>query len=364
MNEFLKLEEKLNGFLNMGVPFYDIKIMKDGKCVYRNMDGYKDENNKIKPNGKELYNIYSCSKLITCTAALQLCEKGKFKPDDELYKYLPEFENMSVLTKDGVRPAKNKITIRQLFAMTAGLSYNLNSPKIELCKKETEGKCPTRVAMKYIAKEPLLFEPGYRWEYSLCHDVLAALVETVTGEKFGKYVKENIFDVANMKNSFFSFPENERFKLCNQYKYNKNTGRMDRTGKANSYILGSEYECGGAGCVSTVDDYVLFLEALRTNQLLKSETVDMISTNQLTKEQMNMPTYSIAGKRGYGLGQECPAENENRRDFGWGSAAGAHYFIDRRLNITACLMTHVLDFDDYMAVKGEIVPIIQKIFKK
>ena len=102
-----------------------------------------------------------------------------------------------------VRPAKNKITIRQLFTMTAGFSYDLNSPSLKKCREETDGKCPTRIAMKYPAKEPLLFEPGYRLEYNQCHDVLAALVQVLSGMRFGEYVKKNIFDVCGMKNSAF-----------------------------------------------------------------------------------------------------------------------------------------------------------------
>lgn len=79
--------------------------------------------------GKELYNIYSCSKLITCVATLQLFEKGLFKLDDELYSYMPEFENMTVISGGKTVPVKNKITVRQLFTMTAGFSYDLNSPR-------------------------------------------------------------------------------------------------------------------------------------------------------------------------------------------------------------------------------------------
>ena len=78
--------------------------------------------------------------------------------------------------------------------MTAGFSYDIHTPQLEKARIETQGKCPTREVMKYLAKEPLLFEPGERWEYSLCHDVLAALVEAVSGEKFENYVKKNIFD--------------------------------------------------------------------------------------------------------------------------------------------------------------------------
>lgn len=358
--DFTNLTKTLDGFLEMGIPFYDCIVMKDGKCVYRHANGYTDINKKTEVTGKELYNIYSCSKLITCVAALQLYEKGQLGLDDDLYKYLPEFENMTVRSDNGIIPAKNKITIRQLFTMTAGFSYDLNSPMLEKCRRETNGKCPTREAMKYLAKEPLLFEPGYRWEYSLCHDVLAAVVEVVSGMKFGEYVKKNIFDVCSMSSSTF-LPDNKD-KIINQYCYDKNTDSVAECSKSNSFRIGTEYESGGAGCVSTVDDYIKFLEAIRTNKILKSETVTLMSTNQLTKEQMAMPTYWVKGNRGYGLGQQCPSEDSIRPDFGWGGAAGAYYFVDRKNNITTYLGIHVLGYDKFQDARRFITEIVQGIF--
>ena len=94
---FEELTKTMDGFItDFGIPFYDCIVMKDGECVYCHANGYTDPDKKITVNGKEFYNIYSCSKLITCVAALQLYEKGLFDLDDELYKYMPEFENMNV----------------------------------------------------------------------------------------------------------------------------------------------------------------------------------------------------------------------------------------------------------------------------
>lgn len=361
MQKFQKLTEKLDGFLEMGVPFYDCIVMKDGKCVYRHSNGYTDTEKKTPVSGKELYNIYSCSKLITCVAALQLYEKGLFDVEDELCEYMQEFENMTVWNGRAV-PAKNKITIKHLFTMTAGFNYNLDSAMIRKCREDTKGKCPTLKMMEYLAKEPLIFEPGYRWEYSLCHDVLATLVEVVSGMKFGEYVKKNIFDVCGAEHSAFSLPDSELDRLCTQYKYNSETGTAEICPKANGYKLGTEYESGGAGCISTVEDYIKFLEAVRTDKLIKKETVDLLATNQLTDAQRAMPTYWVREKRGYGFGQQCPVKENMRPDFGWGGAAGAHYFIDRSRGISAYLGTHILGFEDYMARRGEITPIIQEIF--
>ena len=362
MEKFRKLTEKLESFLKMGIPFYDCIIMKDGRCVYRHANGYTDINKKISVTGKELYNIYSCSKLITCVAALQLFEKGLFKLDDELCSYMPEFENMTIISDAKTVPAKNKITIRQLFTMTAGFSYDLNSPMLKKCRKETNGECATLKTMKYLAKEPLLFEPGYRWEYSLCHDVLAALVEVITGMTFDEYVKKNIFDVSAMEHSTFNLPNNELDRMCPQYRYNPVNKTIEICSKSNGYKLGTKYESGGAGCISTVEDYMKFLEAVRMYKLIKKETVDLLATNQLTDEQRAMPTYWVREKRGYGLGQQCPVNENMRSDFGWGGAAGAHYFIDRSKGISTYLGTHILGFEKYQVARCDITPIIQEIF--
>ena len=122
---FTKLSQKLYSFIEMGVPGYDCVIYHKGECVYRKYNGYSDRENKIPMNGKELYNIYSCSKVITCTAALQLYERGMFNLDDKLSKYMPEFETMYVQTDEGLKKAEKDITIKDLFCMSAGFSYNL-----------------------------------------------------------------------------------------------------------------------------------------------------------------------------------------------------------------------------------------------
>ena len=358
---FEKLTEKLDSYLEMGIPFYDCIVMHNGKCVFRHNNGYTDVKNKVGVTGKELYNIYSCSKLITCTAALQLWEKGLIRLDDELYGYMPEFKNMNVLTDGGVKPAENKITVENLFTMTAGFSYDLNSPEIKKCQSDTNGECPTRELMKYLANEPLLFEPGYRWEYSLCHDVLAALVEVVSGMTFGEYVKKNIFDVCGMENSKFLVSADDMNEIVNQYRYDAENDKVVECEKSNCFRIGTKYESGGAGCISTVDDYIKFLEAIRTYKLLKKGTVDMLSTNRLTKEQIGMPTYWVQDKRGFGLGQQCPTAENTRPDFGWGGAAGAHYFIDRTRNLSVYLGTHILGYEKYQQKRTEITEIVQNI---
>lgn len=330
---FEKCIQLADSFIDMGIPGYHLLIYKDGQCVLRHSAGYSDLENKIPMTGEESFDIYSCSKLLTCTAALQLWEQGKFQLSDPLSKYLPEFKEMTVQTENGIVPAKNPITIEHLFTMTAGFSYDVFSPAVKACQAATDGKCPTREFMKYLAKEPLLFEPGDQYKYSLCHDVLAVVVEVIAGEKFEDYVQKHIFDPVGMKNSAFL----ARPISC-KYRYDAATKQMIPT-TGNAYRIGTEYASGGAGAVSTPDDFVAFLEALRTHKLLKPETLKMMTTDRLSQHQKR--TYPIVG-RGYGLGVRTPLAGNPHTEFGWGGAAGAFASIDPVRNLTIFYIQHVL----------------------
>lgn len=336
---FEKTKAFCDSFLTLGVPGFDLAVYQNGKCILRYMNGYSDLENKVKMNGTERYNIYSCSKVITCVVAMQLWERGLFSLEDKLSDYMPEFKEMKVKTDDGIKQAEKPILIRHLFEMTAGFSYDCDSEQIRKAFSETDGRCPTRETMKYLAKEPLLFEPGDRWEYSLCHDVLAALVEVVSGERFEAYVKKHIFDIAGMSRSTFMLPKEELDTLAEQYRFEN--GRAVNVGKnIVPYKFGSEYASGGAGGISTVDDYIGFLEALRTHKLLKPETLKLMITDRLTEWQKR--TYWTKETHGYGLGVKCPKGDKANVDFGWGGAACAYLAIDMKNHISLYFGAHLL----------------------
>ncbi len=357
---FGRLTNMLDNAVKLGIPGCDCVVYHKGKCVYRYFTGVSSLEEKTPVNGKEFYNIYSSSKLITCVAAMQLWEKRMFDLEDDLCKYMPEFTNMTVKKEDGsVVPAKNRIKIKHLFSMSSGLDYNCASDGINRAKEETNGVCPTREVMKYIATEPLEFEPGEKWRYSLAHDVLAALVEVLTGKTFGEYVKENIFEPAGMENTTFLFDESEFYKLAEQYRYhaesNEELNKLDpeadkyrsnggfvNVGKhVQTYKFGTKYESGGAGAISTTDDYIKLLEAIRTGLLIKPETLALMSTNCFKDEQLEL-FWEKENGYGYGLGFKCPPECSHLTNVGWGGAAGAHWFIDTKNEITMCYHQHVL----------------------
>ena len=326
-------------FIKMGIPGFDLMVYKDGQCILRYMCGYADPDKNIPITGKEKYHIYSCSKLFTCVAALQLWEKGCFSLEDDLGDYIPAFKNMTVKTESGSVKAQNPIRIHNLFEMTSGLSYALYTPELkEFYKKST---CPTLELVQEYAKRPLEFEPGAKWLYSLSHDVLAALVEVWSGQKFEDYTKEHIFDPLGMTHTTFLHPLEDWEGFARQYRYNEATGEYEPWWK-NTYRPGPEYASGGAGCVSTVEDYVKFLEALRIGDvILKKETIDLMSTNRLTPAQE--ATYTLGGVgSGYGLGVRTPNKDLSRSEFGWGGAAGAYCSVDRKNGLSIYYAQHVL----------------------
>ena len=328
-------------FLDMGVPCFDLIVYKDGECILRHMGGYADPDNKIPMSGKEKYHIYSCSKLITCTAAMQLWEKGLFSLDDNLSDYLPAFKEMTVKTEDGVRKAKNPIKIKHLFQMTSGMSYNMHTPELEEYYNIPGNGCPTVETVNMFARTPLEFEPGEGWKYGLSHDVLGALIEVITGEKFEDYVKTHIFEPLGMKNSTFLHPMEDWNGFAKQYIYSTTTKTI-KPKKRYWCHLNKDYASGGGGCISTAEDYIKFLEALRVGDvILKKETIAMMAKDHLT--ELQRATYANAHLGiGYGYGMRTPYSIPNHTEFGWSGAAGAYASVDPVNNVTFYYAQHLL----------------------
>ncbi len=354
---FQRLDQKLDEFLALGVPWNDCVVYHKGKCVYRGVRGTLDLAGRIPARGDERINIYSCSKVITCTAALMLLERGLFRLTDPISDYLPEYADMQVKGVDGsLKKAEKPIRMIDLFRMTAGFTYDLRSPSLNRLRKETGGVASTRDFARYHAKEPLACEAGTLWQYSLAHDVLAAAVEVISDTEFNAFCKKNIFDPVGMPNTTYLLPSEEYDTVAPHYAYN-GEGKISECGKFPIYRLGVGHASGGAGCVSTVDEYARFLEALRTGALLGNETLDLMSTDHLTEEQRR--GYSNVDY-GYGLGVNCPRRGSTVSDFGWGGAAGAYAMIDRKNEISAFYAQHVLA-SPVQPKRGEIRPIITEI---
>ena len=366
-------------------PSVDVLVYRDHELLYRYFTGVMDAENGGKLHGDEQYFIYSMTKMITCCCALQQLEQGKYNLDDPISKWLPEFAKMKITSEalntenakkiasgqtagetvdvqeDGY--AKTAITVRHLFTMTAGLDYALFDDVMK--NAAAEGKTTTQELVRAMAGKTLGFEPGTRFRYSLCHDVLGALVEIWSGESLGNYMRKNIFEPLGMKNTFFGMPE-DTAKMPSLYStygstpFNKENFRC-------VYNLSPNYESGGAGLTSTTEDYALFLDMVACggvgktgNRILNSETVKLWGTNQVSGAAADDFNEMRPGY-GYGLGVRVHMRPENSNtispvgEFGWDGAAGAFAMVDPVNNVSLTYFQHVLgNAPDQCAVRNAL----------
>ena len=369
--DFTNLKQFMEHLTAWRIPGNSVVVYKDNEKVFSYSSGYSDVENKTPMQGDELVNIYSCSKPVTVIAAMQLFEKGRYLLSDPLYDFIPEFKDMYVKTRDGkTEKAAAPITMQNLFTMTAGFSYDFRLPAFEKAAKLTDGKMDTLTTIKCLAAEPLEFHPGERWNYSLCHDVLAAAVEAISGMKFRDYVTENIFKPLEMNDSVYH-NDAVQDKMAQQYVFNVGTddivamqskgmgkcgGVLERIEKTCSHVLGSEYDSGGAGVTTSVKDYGKFAAALANGgtgvngeRILSSATIDLIRHNQLNEAQLKNLTWSQLKGYGYGLGvrtmldKVAGGSNGSVGEFGWGGAAGATLLVDPDLKLGVFYAHHMLN---------------------
>lgn len=363
--DFTYLDKFLDSLLEIGFPMYDTTVQVAGKEVYRRQGGYIDVEKKRTHEGKNLYFIYSCSKPITCAAALTLLEQGKINLSDPVSDYLPSYKELTVAEKreDGtveIRPAKTVMTLRHLFTHTSGLSYNRNTAPVNEVIAKTDKRAPTVQVCAAYAKSPLLFDPGEKWSYSLAHDVLAAVVEVVSGRRFSDYVRETVFAPLGMEDSSFatytaSHDPNNIPRFAQQYRFKSDFSGLDIVGLNCSYMFGSEYESGGAGVVTTAEDYIKFASAMAMGgigangaRILAPSTVSLMRTDALNEQQRRTLTWKQYLGYSYGLGVRTLVDRaaggalSGLGEFGWGGAAGALTIFDPDSQVAVYHAQHTL----------------------
>lgn len=350
--------EKLTMYMdNLGdypVPARDLTVWQNHQPLYRHMAGFSDADGLRPVSNKDIYLLYSASKVITCVGALRLVEKRLLSLEDKVSKYLPEYGDVTVKDADTVRPAKTAMTIKDLFTMCGGLSYNLTTPALLAVKGDKTAT--TRDVVRLFVKEPLLFDPSTHFEYSLCHDVLAAVVEVIAGKTFGEYLQEELFAPLGMENTTFHLTPAMQAHRTTRYIYDpaQKCCRVDPAG--NAFQLTALYESGGAGIYCTVDDYIKFADALACDgkawngyTVLRPETVEQLGRNQLGPQQLE-DFWQKTGHlgHGYGLGVSVLMDRKPRHFhcpegvFGWGGAGGTRTFVDTKNHISIFYAQEVL----------------------
>ncbi len=362
---FEKLERLIDTMPQRGIPACDLKVTLDGETVFRRMAGYSDVAGTRPVSENDLYWIFSATKPITCTAGMRLIEDGKLSLDDPVSKYLPEFAHLTVKTADGIVPCQTPMTVRHLFTMHGGMNYDLQHPI--LMKARENRNATTRELVAAMAREPLDFEPGAHWQYSLCHDVLAAVIEVASDMTFGEYLKKVMFDPLGMENTGFFPTEEQKKRFSAQYDYCVGSGKAIPVETGCAFQLSDRYESGGAGLFSSTDDYCKVMTALACDgvspegyRLLKSETIAQMEVNHLDPARTGFPERRMYGY-GFGLCGRVhidPAYSlspSSIGEFGWDGAAAAFAMVDRPKRIGMYFATHIFNCEPlYIVLHAEM----------
>ena len=325
-----------------GIPSCDMIVYKDGEEIYRHLAGFSDAEGKVPASTNDLYRLFSATKISTCTAGLRLVEEGKLGLDDPVSKYLPGYASLTVKQPDGsVAPAKNVMTVRHLFTMSGGLDYDMQRGGSARILAEKGNNAGTVEICNAYAEAPLDFEPGTHFQYSLCHDVLGAVIEVASGMKFGEYMKKVIFDPLGMKDTTFLVPDEQVARISEMRRCDEKTWEPHPLGKGDMYRLSLNYESGGGGLTSSAHDYMLLGAALANKgkglngyQLLKPETVDLFRTQQLdpVRHMDMMRAFPYMPGYSYGMGVRTFINNAGataaKGHFGWDGAGGFILLVD------------------------------------
>ena len=333
-----------------------ICVLQGGEEVYRKEYGYADKENKIPMKRDSIFRCYSMTKPVTAVAVMILVERGQLVVYDPVSKYIPTFENQQVLTEKGLVPADRQVTIKDLLTMTAGVTYpDASFPAGERMQNmidkyyaDVEAGKPTStydLALR-IGEQPLAFQPGTQWNYSFCADVLGAVVEVVSGKKYGEFLHDEIFEPLGMVDTDFYVPEDKWDRLMVNYQYMPETETLEpctwqHLGLTYMHKKKPEFESGGAGLVSTVDDYSKFVLMLLENgtyngvRILGRKTVQYMTENNLTPEQM--PSFNWEQLRGYGYGSIMRHLTDLSKtphlgslgEFGWDGWLGTYMTVDQ-----------------------------------
>src|SRR6185295_12657784 len=329
----------------------------DVSCI-----GWADKEARIPLRADHIFRIFSNTKLITSCAALLLFEDGRFRLDDPVERFIPQLANRRVLrpgatSLDQTEPAVRPITIRHLMSHSSGLSYGLLDPGTLIFKAYNEGKVnnpATTLAemIDVLADLPLACHPGTSWEYSVAIDVLARLVEVISGQRFDAFIQSRILGPLGMVDT--GFVVSDRNRLVAFYAgadpvdpMKPGLTRADALPYPDAYLRPFPRQAGGAGLVSTLPDMVALIRSLLPGgrTLLKPETVALMMTNQLPEGQwirfalMGPQPGKVHGLAGGMIQQPSPLDHPDAAgELYWGGVAGTQWWISPKHNMAGVMM--------------------------
>ncbi len=346
------------------IPGVVALVARHGKIVYHKAFGMADSEAGRALRRDDIFRIASQSKAITATAVMLLWEEGRFRLDDPISKFIPEFKNPQVLKsyneQDGSwtsDPAKREITLRHLLTHTSGLGYGVidGDPKFRAMYAKagvvdlfTTEAVTIGDSVKRLAKLPLHHHPGEKFTYGEGLDVLGYFIEVVSGMPFDVFLKRRLFDPLGMKDTGFYVPAEKASRLVAVQKpENGKWVRYPVTFYDPEYpIKGAKsFFSGGAGLCSTAKDYATFLQMFLNQgelggvRILSRTTIQMILQEQVAPELLGGPdkyyslAFGVVTEKGQARGGEGSAGT-----FDWGGYFNTQYFADPQENLIGILM--------------------------
>ena len=345
------------------IPGVVALISRNGKIIFHNAYGTADDAAGRKMQKNTIFRIASQTKAITSTAVMMLWEEGRFRLDDPISKYIPEFKEAQILDTFNevdstytTKPAEDQITIRDLITHTSGLGYGVIDgdtrfkkiyAKAGITDLFTTENISIEESVKKLAALPLHHNPGDKFTYSEGLDVLGYFIEVISGMPFNQFLRTRIFDPLGMYDTWFYLPQNKHQRLVTVHE--KKEGRWMKypiTFYDTDYpIKGAKrFFSGGAGLSSTAKDYATFLQMylnqgeLNGIRILSRTTINSIMGNQIGDLWVDGPKhYGLAFGVVNNYGQDLGGEG-SKGTFDWGGYFNTQYFADPKEQIIGILM--------------------------
>jgi CubicO group peptidase (beta-lactamase class C family) len=361
MDKWKYMDRFLNNHIKTGPAGCGLSVAKDGEILFENYYGFADIEKQKPITERSVYRQFSTTKLVVVTAAMMLFERGEFLLQDPISEYFPEWKDTQVAEKlaDGsykIRPAKRPIQVKDCFSMTMGIGYggeDYTHQMMEKVRKELKedlGDYTLRQDIRVMSKVPIMFDPGSHWLYGFGHELVAGLIEVVSGKTVGEFLKEELFEPLGMKSTGYRFFGDMREQLVTLYQINEGNGRIPVKGMFDERLEPeAKYEAGGAGLFSSVRDYIAFSQMLacggsyKGNKIIGKNTINLMRSNQLNEQQLKEFRNSYLDGYGYGLGVRTmmdPSIGSNTPvgEFGWTGMMGTYVAIDPSEQVSVVYM--------------------------
>ena len=328
-------------------------LYHQGHILHCKSYGRQDIERDIPMSIDSMFRIYSMTKPIVSTAVMMLYEDEELQLSDPVSKYIPFFSNFRVC-KDGDAYhtegsdwdlQEREITILQLLTHTSGLTYNfLNIEPVALLSEGPDSlwHAPLEEFVKAIGTMPLAFQPGEKWQYSFATDVLALVIEKVSGVPIDQFLLERILAPLGMHDTGYYVPEHKLGRFTALYGYDSGSGKRILIEDPTTCVAAGRHNelRGGHGLVSTAEDYLTFCRFLLGKgeldgcRLLQTETVQMMTENHLPASLLPIGADDTLDGYGFGLGFRVLMDpsrnkfNQGAGEFGWAGAANTYFWID------------------------------------